>query len=80
MPYIRISRLGDCSYLWHHNENIAEKYMPVKPSPRTRTCWKEAAQKRGDKFCSVTGAYLVGLDPFELEREAGYNIGATTKD
>jgi len=25
----------------------------------------------------VTG---VGLDPFELEREAGYNIGATTKD
>jgi len=36
MPYIRISRLGDCSYLWHHNENIAEKYMPVKPSPRTK--------------------------------------------
>ena len=39
----------------------------------------QAAQKRGDKFCSVTGAHLVGLDPFELEREAGYNIGATAK-
>jgi hypothetical protein len=37
----------------------------------------QEAQKRGDKFCSVTGAHLVGLDPFAIEREAGYKIGAT---
>jgi len=35
----------------------------------------QAAQKRGDRYCSVTGA----IDPFGLEREAGYNIGATAK-
>lgn len=38
-----------------------------------------AAQKRGDKYCSVTGAIQLGLDPFALEREAGYKIGATAK-
>ena len=35
------------------------------------------AQKRGDKFCSVTGAYSDGCDPEELMREAGYKIGAS---
>lgn len=39
----------------------------------------QAAQKRGDKYCSVTGAIQLGLDPFDLEREAGYKIGATAK-
>jgi hypothetical protein len=39
----------------------------------------QAAQKRGDRYCSVTGAIQVGLDPFDVEREAGYNIGATAK-
>jgi len=39
----------------------------------------QAAQKRGDKYCSVTGAIQLGLDPLELEREAGYKIGATAK-
>jgi hypothetical protein len=39
----------------------------------------QAAQKRGDKFCSITGAYQLGIDPFEIEREAGYKIGATLK-
>ena len=39
----------------------------------------QAAQKRGDRYCSVTGAIQLGLDPFGLEREAGYNIGATAK-
>lgn len=39
----------------------------------------QAAQKRGDKYCSVTGAIQLGLDPLELEREAGYKCGATAK-
>jgi hypothetical protein len=39
----------------------------------------QAAQKRGDKYCSVTGAILLGFDPFDLEREAGCKIGATAK-
>jgi hypothetical protein len=39
----------------------------------------QSAQKRGDKYCSVTGAIQLGLDPFDLEREAGYKIGATAK-
>lgn len=39
----------------------------------------QAAQKRGDRYCSVTGAIQLGLDPFDLEREAGYKIGATAK-
>jgi len=39
----------------------------------------QAAQARGDKYCSVTGAIQLGLDPFDLEREAGYNCGATAK-
>lgn len=39
----------------------------------------QSAQKRGDKYCSVIGALQLGLDPFALEREAGYKIGATAK-
>ena len=39
----------------------------------------QAAQARGDKYCSVTGAIQLGLDPFALEREAGYKCGATAK-
>ena len=36
----------------------------------------QAAQRRGDRYCSVNGAYAQGLDPFEIERAAGYTIGA----
>lgn len=39
----------------------------------------QKAQKRGDKFCSITGAYQDGLDPVDLENEARYKIGATEK-
>ena len=42
-------------------------------------CELQAAQKRGDKYCSVTGAIQLGIDPADLEREAGYKIGATTE-
>ena len=38
------------------------------------------AQKHGDKFCSVTGAYAEGYDPDKLMREAGYTISATEKE
>lgn len=36
----------------------------------------KAAQKRGDRYCSITGAYAEGLNPAQLEKEAGYR-GAT---
>jgi biotin synthase-like enzyme len=39
----------------------------------------KAAKARGDRFCSVTGAYAAGLDPQDLERAAGYR-GASEKE
>ena len=36
----------------------------------------KSAQEKGDRFASITGAYAEGLDPAEIEKEAGYN-GAT---
>lgn len=40
----------------------------------------QAAKATGDKFCSVWGAYERGLDPFELQKEAGYSGADETQD
>lgn len=32
----------------------------------------KAAQAKGDRFASVTGAYAEGYNPFQIEKEAGY--------
>ena len=37
------------------------------------------AQAEGDRFASVTGAFAAGLDPAELEKEAGYHGASQTE-